>query len=341
MISVAKHLRIVRSNVGDDEVEKRAGAVSALATAFNKIKDVATLLRIGNDLAEGLAGSEMTAAFADQVEAAIQKSSKSFLRAEQPLETAVIGAMAVHEALAGSPGSSMTWQIRDVIAAGAWLALSYVPPFAERKLEDLRTELVTRASAWTIGAAESSRTRLMIPDLVSPTAAEAVPDRVAADLKKAMDAIEKLRSNAAVDREETDLLWWAMGGRSRILDRPLASLSPPARAVVAGVEVSAMLRRLPGQAHREIALKDVPVHGSLDLAGLMAELGADRDLLEARTVISGVSSLPHVFPLINALGGTVAEDEAARIARPVEDWAGRALMEAAVTRMWAGGNGKL
>jgi hypothetical protein len=342
MISVAKHLRIVRSTVSDQDVEKRASAVSALAAAFNKTKDPGTLLRIGNDVAQGLLGCEMTPAFSDQIEAAIQKSSKSFLSSEQPLETAVVGALALHEALAGQHQTTQTWSIKDVIAAGGWLALAMLPSFAEAKLEDLRTELLERTRSWVLRAAELSRTRVAVPDLVAPTAEEAQqPEPVAAALKRAIDAIDKLRSNAAIDREETDLLWLALGGQSRILRRPLASLSAPTRAVVAAFEVSATLRRLPGQAHRELVLKDIPAGDDLNLHSLMTAIGDDRASLAAGTMASGIASLPRVFLLLNALSGTVADDEAGQTPHSIEDWGARALMEAAVSRMWSGGSTKL
>ena len=91
-----------------------------------------------------------------------------------------------------------------------------------------------------------------------------------------------------------------------------------------------MLRRLPGDPHRNLVLRHVNQGESISLVELVKELGDDRELLTtpfAKQTLIG--ACPGVFPLLNALISGVASHTRSKTKRPVSEWASRALLESA------------
>ena len=180
-----------------------------------------------------------------EIEGAVRESgAEAFVAAEQPLQVAVCGLLG---ALQGLDGAASTGEIgmRGVLAIGLWSALSFQPPRTEPKLEVLRGEVLKKAHRHVIEMANGSRQRVKVPDAVTK---ETEPAKIAEFVTTVLNpAVNALRINAALDREEIDLLWWALGDWSELLKRRYsASPDSVATALASGIEAGQMLRCMPG-----------------------------------------------------------------------------------------------
>ena len=102
-------------------------------------------------------------------------------------------------------------------------------------------------------------------------------------------------------------------------------------ALARGFELGLLLTRFPAFEHYKLASRDVaPQHG-IDLDGLLAAVGEDRDALVAP--FEGypvIGTCPAVFPLLTALRGGPTVRADATVGRSLADWCGRALIESAI-----------
>jgi hypothetical protein len=66
--------------------------------------------------------------------------------------------------------------------------------------------------------------------------------------------IENLEQNAAMDREELDVLWWLHNGFSETVDQPLVALAPGVAALCCGAEVANQVITPPLETVRQMVL---------------------------------------------------------------------------------------
>ena len=342
MNNISTHMRISGVTVSDNDVESRRAAATSLAAAWGKEKTVSSIASKAADVAEALGGDGISSsALGDEIQAAIQKKSPSFLYEERPLEVGVCAGMAMVSVLGTTPGAT-GWSNVDVYAAALWSALTYQPVLATERREKLRREVLDAAADRSATSADKARERMDVPnpsDLEITIGAENV---VANDFKEAMaDTVEALRRNATLDREELDFLWWAQLGRSRLLKRQLSQIAEPTRIIAASIEGAKMLRRLPCEVHREIVLRTLDNDSKLDLAELLAAIGDDRAALSMALIKPNVISHPTVFPLLHALVTGEVGGSGAALKRCISEWGERALLEATFTRLMSQGAGKV
>ncbi len=159
-------------------------------------------------------------------------------------------------------------------------------------------------------------------------------------LKPFKDAIADLRSNAIIDREEIDLLWWVLSDWSSLLGRRFSDETGGAAAAVAsGIEAGRMIRRAPGEAHRHLVLRNVIAGKDLSLIELLTAIGEDRPKLTPIEEYAFITNCPAVFPLSNAIQTGSTSDPRAKIKRPLSDWATRALLESSIATLCSNING--
>ena len=160
-----------------------------------------------------------------------------------------------------------------------------------------------------------------------------------ADLGKGLEPFQKavanLRANAAVDREELDILWWVLSDRSTLLDRRLSTEKNAAAAAAAsGLDVGRLLRRIPATAHHHLAMRNVPNGKAMTLPGFVGAIGGDKDaLFSPFKGNSDITACPAVFPFLHALQTGSANSANAKVKRSLEDWSGRALLESAISHL--------
>jgi hypothetical protein len=346
MSHIATHIRIFAADPSDDLVEKRTDAIGEIANIFKGRRDVGELLQTANDLAVAVQqGGELSAALTTSIEGAIRKKSTAFVADKHGLEMLACGMSGALHAVSGNSALRHgALSISDVLSFGLWSALSFQKPRTEPKIEQLRDELLQTAQAHCVAVARDSRQRIKVPDpefKEAPKKKEGEPETpfdasaVNDGLKPFKNAIADLRSNAAVDREEIDLLWWVLSDWSSLLGRCFSDEkgNGAAAAVAAGLEVGRMIRRAPAEAHRHLVLRNVRAGKDLSLQELLTAIGADRAALAPTEAQTYITQCPAVFPLSAALQTGAASDSRAKIKRPLSEWAGRALLESSIAHL--------
>lgn len=337
--NIPVHLRITGLIPSDNDVDSRRLAVADLAEAWGKVKNPSSIISKAAAIAVSLGGDgRPTVELGTEVQGAIQKYASAFLYEDGPLEVGVCAGLAAVAMLAPDPGAN-GWTIQDIYSNALWSALAFQPVLEDRKRENLRREVLDRAQQRSLDSAERARERGTVPDPVELVVTIGDEDKVTTNFNKAaLDAIEALRRNSALDREELDFLWWSQLSRSRLLNRPLSALSEPVKLVGAGIEASNHLRRLPAEVHRDLVLRTVDADPDFDLPELLAEIGGDRAQLAAGVYASGnVTAHPTVFPLLNAIVTGNADTVGYKIKRKASTWGARALLESALSRNIATG----
>jgi hypothetical protein len=319
MTHVAAHIRIFDPDPTDDLVAKRTAAIAEIEKKLSESRSVDEILRSANDLAYAAEpDGSFSAGMSQMIEAAIQESSEAFIAEGRAMEMLVCGMLSALKSLGGAGSISGRTTVNDVFALGLWSALSFQKKRTDAKLEQLRTELINSAYAHCMKSASRSRERLVVPDVEfkGPEPFDAAGIEKA--LKPFGNAILDLRANAAVDREEIDMLWWVLSDWSLILDRRLSTDKVAASAAVAsGLEVGFLLRRIPAPAHRHLAFRNVPFGKSMTLQELLTAVGQDRSALAAAFKADvRISQCPAVFPLAHALQTGVAKDATRRSTGP-------------------------
>jgi hypothetical protein len=336
MTDIASHIRIFEASPTDDLVGKRQAAIGAIAEQFKKRTTFVDILGLAEGLAAAIAPKgKLPDGLASQVETALKDASPSFVMEGHQLEARVCALLGAASYLAlVAPGEGAA-NCSDVLALGLWSALSFQKPLAETKLEKLRVELLGLARDLAVKAAENSRRRAPVPD---GGFAPAEADGWGGIEKKwntgPLQTLDALRRNAALDREEIDVLWWVMADWSAVYCEKLSSMDQRLSPLVASWEIAQLLKRMPAEAHKHLVLRLVQDGNKENLTDLITELGNKRVTLAQQ--IAGdaiVTSCPHVFPLLNAVTNPASKIAGDKEARAPADWASRALLESGLLRV--------
>ena len=331
-MDIAKCVRIFEPEPDDDFVTKRNTVIRALNLKFLKKRTISDLMALGSGVCQGFCNPpSMPDAIATQVEAAIKKQSASFVQDGRDLEMSVCAAAAVVQSIESRVKTTDTWHAADVLAVALWSALSFLPACTEPKLEEFRTLAVAAARKRILDNSLETRARHDVPEFGAFGGEKTTSKTFASATASTVDA---LRLNAELDREEINLLWWVLGGVSEIFERPLQSLSPEVRAVTAGVEIGALMRSLPTQSHRNLALRGIEEAAPLPLPELLAVLGENR-LVVATSFKDAplIDEAPLVFPLLSAVCSGEGTGLGADLPRSLAEWGARALLERSVLQL--------
>lgn len=343
MTHIATHIRIFAADPSDDLVTKRTTAIGEIAKAMAAQRNINELMGYGNDLAVAVQqGGSLSPSLTGLIEGAIRKSSTAFVAEGNALEMLVCGMSAAMQVLAGAtPTRNGSTSIPDGLSYGLWSALSFQKPRTEAKLEHLRSELMQAAQQQCMRAASEGRKRVEVADPEFKHVAKK-EDNTPADLDESAinqglqpfrNAMSDLRANAALDREEIDLLWWVLSDWSTLLRRRFSSEKGVVAAVASGLEAGRLIRRIPAEAHRHLVQRNVAAGKDLSLQELVGSIGEDRPALVPTDNEAYISRCPAVFPLSSALITGSALDAKAKIKRTIGDWADRALLESAIAHI--------
>ena len=299
-MDVARFVRIFEPDPSDDFVAKRTAAIRQLKTYFLKQRNVGNLMSLASETFGVFQNPHVVPeTYAVAIEAAIKKQSESFVRDGRDLEMSVCAMIAIVQAIQSSGKASEGWTVADVLATAVWSGASFLPANPEPKLEEFRSQTVHAAKQRILASSLDTRVRHNVPEFGpfgdEQHGAEAFGGATGA-------TIDALRYNAALDREELDMLWWVLGDTSNVLEKPLASLSPETRAIASGIELGALLRALPGQSHRNLCARGVGETEPMTLPGVLEALGDDRTALAASFANEVlVDEAGSVFPLLNGI----------------------------------------
>ena len=332
-MDIAKCVRIFEPEPDDDLVNKRETAINKLRANFTKKKDICSLMRKGSVVCEVFRNTpKIPEEIAVQIETVIKKNSPSFIRDDRDLEMSVCFAAAAVNLMEQGTAARNGKVLCDILAVAIWSGASFLPTCKATKLEEFRKLVIGSAKSRIIKSSLETRIRQPVTELEFFENEEPDFEEFKREIASSIDA---LKINAELDREELNLLWWVLGGTSEIFGQPLKSLSPELRVVTSGIEFGALMRRLPTQSHRNLALHGLEKIAPLSLATLLEKLGENR-LTIANSFKEEllIDNAPLVFPLLSAIRlGEVTEESFADLERPISEWGARALLERAILQI--------
>lgn len=327
MADLARYIRIYDPSPTDEAVSKRDSAVKEAITQLRKINDVRALVGLGVAAANAFSTGMTPDPLGLIVASAIKKQASAYVREDRELETTVLSGATLVEFFSTADTAS-TVTAKDILGATLWSALSYQEPVSDPKLEQLRRDLLTIVSERMLLRGETARKRSSPKDV---PVSEADLPQLAKSVEAARGTLSAVITNAAMDREELDVLWWALGGRSPTIAKAYESLSPVVRGLVRGIELGILLRRIPTRSLRSVALSGVPEIDALPLSAVMEQAEGIRDLLAAKVPAQNIIADNQVaFPLLSAIvSGAACEGEP----KTGDDWCERAILEAALAAL--------
>ena len=331
MSIMARYARIFWAEPRDDDVGARNRSVSTLRVKFEALGR-REAINVAAVLVNALAGANLPAAFSETVEKAISDESPAFELASNEHQGVVCAVVAALDLVRSAHLDGGGWNAADAMAAALWSGLALQDPLDAALVETLRGEVLLACRDRVRAVAKEARKRQDVPEIGVLTIPEDVPTggRAQAAYKRATaPVIKALKDNADLDREEIDFLWWALADHSEIFDCPLADRKIMCRAVAAGIEGASMLRRLPSDGHRHVALRLIGCSEQLTLGELVDNLDADRVVLGKAFVGSWAAGLPAVFPLLAALA-TEAKVAGSSVKLDARGWGAHVLLEAAI-----------
>ncbi|BCH33411.1 hypothetical protein MesoLjLc_53410 [Mesorhizobium sp. L-8-10] len=325
MLDIAPHVRIFEGSPTDEFVTKRQTAIKDIAAKFIKPNHIARLLSVANGVVlASKEGGKLPPELAAEVAASITKVSPSFVAEEHDLELSTCAMLAAINAIVtGSKAGTITTS--DYLAVGIWSGMSWQTGNRNGGFERLRKLLLDLSRDHVLKAAKLGRVRSKPTKAVALAEDNSNLGKVVENLRFVVDT---LTANAAVDREEIDLLWWSISGWSDVLSMKYSDAKPHAAAIALGLDAAKRLRRMPVDLHKALVLRRVPEGESLSFAQLVKALGDDCVRLGAgygnETL---VTENTQVFPLLNVLASGSAKGIGKGIFS-ISDLASRALLEA-------------
>lgn len=333
MIEIAQHIRIFDKTPSDELVEKRTESINDLAEKYSKLASVGDILDLAGDLIRAVAKNGILPdSRAGDIETAIREKSSSFVREGQELQIITCALLAALKLLTEAKSSVAQWSRTDVLALGLWSGLGFQPPRTEERIEALRSELLKAARDIAQRSAVSARTRQDVGDVSVKVPETYEQAKVASAVQNGTaKAIDALRSNAALDREEIDLLWWALSGWSEFAEKHYVNMNDTAAPICAALEAGSLVRRLPGDSHKHLILRLLKQDQTVSLRDVLAELNGEQ--ANIAKFFQGNPLLPGreiVFPLISAsVAGKATGRDGARVFL-LSDWTSRALLESSI-----------
>ncbi|BCG86889.1 hypothetical protein MesoLj113c_29990 [Mesorhizobium sp. 113-3-9] len=345
MSNMAEYARIFDTATGDDWVEKRKLAVTDAKRWMGELS-TSQAIKIASGIAAAVAGSALPSEIVAAGEQKIQNHASSFVVSadEGELQIKVVLMAAAIDVVSHRPAAEGGWGSADALAASFWSALWFQAPLDQPKIERLRQDLLSASRERVLQVASDARRRRAVPKIGPVNIAQdsVAGTKVNTAFTRAIEPmVSVMRENAALDREELDFMWWVLSDRSDSLDEPFAAMPEATRAVVAGFDASAKLRKLPADAHKNIVLRNIVSEEKLALLELVKQLGDRRAALVEHLQTPLVAEAPAVFPLIDAITtGSSKVPFAAEKLAPSE-WGARALLEGAIRHLQVGTVGTL
>jgi hypothetical protein len=311
---------VVDVDVTDDYLERRQKAVSAIATKWRRPFSETVALKRAEEIAQALTkmteGSLPDSLRADVVQIIRDKALTFEDTDSATLEIRVCTAAALSDYLEKPAQIDAAPTFTDALVT----ATEFVAPPVDAALIALWSQIMRQLAAETEEDAQYARQRL---------------DTDTSDPER---AVARLAKNAKLDREEINILWWALNDWSVLAGARFSSLTPAAHVVLAPLELASLMTVPAGEAHRDLAFRNLTKPtaevGLKDIANLdNLKVQVANALAAAETL---VVSHPRVFPVVRALlAGTSEDAEAAwnelgldaEVKKPAAHWAAVLMRE--------------
>jgi GTPase-associated system helical domain len=337
MTDIATHIRIFEASPTDDFVEKRSEAVHALVEAYKQSTSWASILGLAGDIAQAISPrGKLSERLATLAHGSLKNVSPSYVLEGHELEAKVCTLIAVVQYLESAKESiSRVITVHQALAIALWSALSFQKPMAETRLERLRYELLSVARHIGARSAEEGRQRAAVADAaLSVSPAEGLPGLEKQWKEGPLKTINALRFNAALDREEIDVLWWVLADWSVDFKQRFSTMPDIIAPIAASLELVKSLKRMPADAHKHIVLRLAKLGISKTLPDLLEELGEGRRVLADGLADKPlVYECPYVFPLLSAVRDPKQNLPGTKEIRDLGAWSERTLLEAGLLRV--------
>ena len=331
MAEIAKYVRIFNANPSDDFVAKRVLAVNAIEAAIKKKASANEILEFSNGLVSAIERPDQTNAVVNSVSvAALKKHSAAFVPDDEQLQLLTCTLLAVIQYLEKAKAYAQKPNSEFILAVALWSGLSFQTPVQnQEKLESLRLEVLQTATKIAQDISHSSRNRKETKPRTPITAPSAntfaafITD-LEASYGKLIDAY---RTNAILDREELDILWWILGGWSTLCNQQISSLNPVQTVLVSSIEIGKLLKRFPATSHTHLVCRGISQGEEYTAQELVALLGEVRQQLIVNFDSKEVSShFPKIFP-VSGLLLHPNELPTVDLKRQLREWGSRLLLE--------------
>jgi len=119
-----------------------------------------------------------------------------------------------------------------------------------------------------------------------------------------LSVLQPLAAETLTLREEVDMLWWHIGGWSRLLEKPFADLAPGLAAVLAGVDLADMSRSAVGPVaapailQRTLAAGRKTQNAKITINNAVEAL--PQDLFDRLKLDHRLSTVPEICPVLTA-----------------------------------------
>lgn len=313
MIDIAKYIRIFEADPDDDFVIKRQTALNAIAAKLSEIDTFDGLMTLAQIVTDSIYDPELLdGEISSDIEQAVKAESPAFLAEGNELQIAMMMAVGVLEIISEAEPTSGPASRADYLALAIWSGLSFNKPLSNPKIESLRQELLSKSSDLFLSSAEKSRQRLSASKMT----------------------IKILSANAALDREELDILWWVFDGWSNLAKARLSMLSECSASIIAAFEVASRLRRIPAEAHRQLSMRYISDNASLSLKEVIVGLDDEvNPLSKAYQDETLAHDNPRILPLMHAIVQGKEAMNGMHMSLSVTDWTTRALIEGALVQL--------
>lgn len=324
-------VRIYEQNPSDDFVVKREAAMVAVANKIAATTAVDELFGYADSLSAGLGKTKLSGSLADVCIAELVLASPSFVAEGNDTQIYVCALGACLRVLADVRPSDLGRTAKEIFSAAVHAGLSLPHASSNAKVDQVLQEILRLSAAAFRVTGESSRARKDVPELTvtfdgTESAAQA-SDKVVAAAKPLISA---LRNNAALDREELELLWFCLGDHSAVLDAKLSSQKAPVGLVASALETTKLLRRLPSASHVNMALRNVAAGKAKTLKALVSETEAHRKQFSDYFGENIASAFPSIVPVTSAILGYSQPGDTE--AREMSEWGRRLILELGLTK---------
>ncbi len=324
-------VRAYEQNPTDDFVVKREAAIAAVAARVAASKTVEELFGFAESLTVGLAKTTLSGALREICIEALISASPSFSADGRDTEIFVCALGASLEVLEKVERTEHGRSPREIFSAAVHSGLSFLPASSNAKVDKVVKEILQLSADAFRLTSDASRVRVQVPELAvtlegTEEAAEAV-EKVVAAVKP---LIATLQRNAALDREELELLWFCLGDYSNVLKAKLSTSKASIGLVAAALETTKLLRRLPSSSHVSVALRNVAADKPKTLEKLVSETKAHRQQFFDYFADNIVSTHPNIVPVTSAILGCSQPSDTE--AREMNEWARRLILELGLTK---------
>lgn len=239
---LAEWYRIVNVQPPPDLIDRRHKTVEEIVSRIRGDLSWGTVLDCVSGAVTGFEHHKPDSEAVTFLVAAVKQQDSAFAHdlTDNALELRTVCAVALGELFVTAAGA-VADETALTIAASLESGLYVRPATGRRFLDAMLLELRNAAAAARSTAQLARRKRAETTGKRLLTFDESVTDPLAAikSLSAALKAaLKEANLQAAIDREELDILWWLMGGASTVTGTSFAAMSPSSACIAAGAEMA-------------------------------------------------------------------------------------------------------